>query len=226
MLPFRLYPVLSVVFLILAVVFAVLHYLKGKYPFSAMVTLSCAAICFLWADPRILAAYLFSVVGDWFMAHSGGKKGDRRLLGGILFFFLAHVCFLSFAIYRTAPLSGTKLFWLIPAGLLIAGYAVFLFKKLFPSIKDKALRIAAAAYTGISLAVLTASLLSSASPLPKWLFCAGIGMIMFSDTLIAVSRFLGTKGVGKYICPTYFACHILVALSVLAETGFFGFVAQ
>ena len=41
------------------------------------------------ADPRITAAYALSVVGDWFMAHSGGKDGDRRLMGGILFFFLA-----------------------------------------------------------------------------------------------------------------------------------------
>ena len=224
--PFTLIAVLSAFFLFLAALFAVLHYKTGRYPFSAAVTLSCLLSVCLWADPRITAAYALSVVGDWFMAHSGGKNGDRRLIGGILFFFLAHACFLSYGIYRMAPLSGAKLFWLIPAGLLIAGYAVFLVKKLFPAVQGRMLRSAVTAYTGISLAVLTASLLSSAPPLSKWLFCAGIAMIMFSDTLIAVSRFLGKKGFGKYICPTYFACHILVAVSVLTEVGLFGFVQK
>jgi len=207
--------------LLIPVLFAVLHDKTGRYPFSAAVTLSCLAAVCLWADPRITAAYALSVVGDWFMAHSGGKDGDRRLMGGILFFFLAHACFLSFSLSRMDP-SGPRLLWLIPAGLLVLGYGIFLVKKLFPAIEDKTIWIAAAAYTGISLAVLTASLLSDADPLSKWLFCAGIAMIMFSDTLIALSRFLGTKGVGRYICPTYFACHILVAASVMAESGFFG----
>lgn len=206
--------------LLIPVVFAVLHYRTGKYPFSAAVTLSCLAAVCLWADLRITAAYALSVVGDWFMAHSGGKNGDRRLLGGIIFFFLAHACFLSYSISRMA--SRPQLLWLIPAGLLVLGYGIFLFKKLFPAIMDKTLRIAAAAYTGISLAVLTASLLSRDAPLSKWLFCAGITMIMFSDTLIALSRFLGTKGVGRYICPTYFACHVLIAASVMAREGLFG----
>ena len=206
--------------LLVPVIFAVLHYRTGKYPFSAAVTLSCLAAVFLWADFRITAAYALSVVGDWFMAHSGGKNGDRRLMGGILFFFLAHACFLSYSIYHMA--YRPQLLWLIPAGLLVLGYGIFLFKKLFPAIPDRTLRIAAAAYTGISLAVLTASLLSRDDPLSKWLFCGGIAMIMFSDTLIALSRFLGTKGVGRYICPTYFACHVLVAASVMAWAGLFG----
>ena len=210
----------SYVFLASAVVFAVLHYRTGKYPFSAAVTLSCLIAVFVWADFRITAAYALSVVGDWFMAHSGGKNGDKRLMGGILFFFLAHACFLSYSIYHME--YRPQLLWLIPAGMLVLGYGIFLWKKLLPAIPDRTIRIAAAAYTGISLAVLTSSLLSRDAPLSKWLFCAGIAMIMFSDTLIALSRFLGKKGVGRFICPTYFACHILVAASVLAFEGLFG----
>ena len=101
--------------LLIPVVFALLHYKTGKYPFSAAVTLSCLAAVCLWADVRITAAYALSVVGDWFMAHSGGKNGDRRLMGGILFFFLAHACFLSYSIYRMA--YRPRLLWLIPAAL-------------------------------------------------------------------------------------------------------------
>ena len=206
--------------LLIPAAFAVCHYKWGKYPFSAMVTLSCAAICFLWADPRILAAYLFSVVGDWFMAHSGGKKGDRMLIGGIVGFFLAHVCFLLFGLKR-ADASGNRLLWLIPCAALLVGYTVFLLKDLFPVLPDAVMNTAVCAYMGISLAVMTVSLLSSAAPLPKFLFCAGIAMILFSDTLIALSRFLRKRQFGRAICPTYFACHILAAASVFAERGFF-----
>ena len=143
------------------------------------------------------------------------------LLGGIAGFFLAHACFLIYSLTR-ADASGDRLLWLIPAGALAVGYAVFLFRVLYPSIPDVPLKIAATAYTGISLAVFTASLLSSAPPLPKFLFCTGIALILFSDTLIALSRFLRKKKLSCAICPTYFACHILVAASVMAEAGLFG----
>lgn len=207
--------------LLIPILSAVLHYRTGKYPFSAAVTLSCLVSVFLWADPRITIAYILSVVGDWFMAHSGGKDGDRKLLGGIAGFFFAHLCFLLFGISRIGA-SGLRLLWLIPVTALVVGYALFLWKTLLPSIPGRTLKIAASAYTGISLAVFAVSLLSSASPLPKTLFCLGIAMILFSDTLIALSRFLGKRKVGRYICPTYFACHILFAASVMAEAGFIG----
>ena len=205
--------------LLIPVLCAVLHAKTGRYPFSAAVTLTCLVSVFLWADPRILAAYGFSVIGDWFMAHSGGKNGDRNLLFGIVGFFLAHVCFLLFSAGRA---DFSHLLPLVPCALLAAGYAVFLVRKLYPAIPDRILKTAATAYTGISLAVLTLSLLSSAAPLPKFLFCFGIALIVFSDTLIALSRFLKKKGLGKWICPTYFACHIFIAASVMAEAGFFG----
>jgi hypothetical protein len=207
--------------LLIPILFAVLHYRTGKYPFSLLVTVSCMVSVFLWSGPWITAAYLLSVVGDYFMAHSGGKNGARMLLGGIAGFFLAHACFLGQSLSR-ADFSTSRLLWLIPAGVIALGYAVFLFKVLYPSIPDTALKIAATAYTGISLCVLTASLLSSAPPLPKTLFSLGIALILFSDTLIALSRFLKRKKLNRAVCPTYFACHILVAASVMAEAGFFG----
>ena len=207
--------------LLVPILCAVLHAKTGRYPFSAAVTLTCLASVFLWADPRILAAYGLSVIGDWFMAHSGGKNGDRMLLGGIAGFFLVHFCFLLYAGSR-AEFGFPRTLWLIPAGILAVGYALFLVRTLYPAIPDKILKTAATAYTGISLCVLTFSLLSAAPPLPKALFCLGIALILFSDTLIALSRFLKKKGVGRWICPTYFACHILIAASVMAEAGFFG----
>ena len=207
--------------LLVPVCFAVLHARTGKYPFSAAVTLSCLVSVLYWADPRITAAYAFSIVGDWFMAHSGGENGKRRLLCGIVGFFLAHLCFLLYGLSRI-DLSGKRLLWLIPAGALLVGYALFLSKKLLPAIPDLSLKAAASAYTVVSLLVMTDSLLSSEPALPKTLFCLGIALILFSDTLIAMSRFLGNRAVGRYICPTYFACHILIAASIMAQAGFMG----
>ena len=87
--------------LLVPVLFAVLHYKTGKYPFSALVTASCAVSCFFapaGVSAWIIAAYVLSIIGDWFMAHSSGKNGDRMLLGGIGGFFCAHVCFLVYRI--------------------------------------------------------------------------------------------------------------------------------
>lgn len=53
--------------------------------------------------------------------------------------------------------------------------------------------------------------------LPGILFTAGIFMILFSDCIIALSRFGGVKGIGKWIMPTYFACHILIAAACIVH---------
>ena len=225
---------LPVLLLLIPLAFAVLHTVTGKYPFSALVTLSCA-LCVGFAAWRAefagltLAAYAFSVAGDYFMAHSGGKNGDRMLLFGIGGFFLAHLCFLIYGVLRSVLLSpanslpGAFLpFCALLSCSLILGYAAFLGKVLYPAIGDRTLKVAVTAYTGISLATMTVSLLSVAAPLPKTMFCVGIAMILFSDTLIALSRFLGQKRWNPLVCPTYFACHILIAASLMAEQGVFG----
>ena len=71
--------------LLVPALFAVLHARTGKYPLSASVTLSCLAIALLVCSSIFIpTAYALSVVGDYFMAHSGGKNGDRMLLGQLL----------------------------------------------------------------------------------------------------------------------------------------------
>ena len=206
--------------LLVPALFAVLHAKTGKYPFSAAVTASCLAIALLaGASVWIVAAYALSIVGDWFMAHSGGKNGDRMLLCGIVGFFLAHACFLTYSILL-AERSSHPALRIAAAAILIVGYTVFLVGTLYPAIKDRFLRIAATAYTGISLCVMTASLFSSAPFASAILFAAGIAFILFSDTLIALSRFLKKRKLGFWICPTYFLCHILIAASQIVLASF------
>jgi uncharacterized membrane protein YhhN len=205
-----------VLLLLIPTLFAVLHFFTGIYPFSPLVTLSCAAIASPFASPWILIAYLCSVVGDWFMAHSDGKNGDKMLLGGIGGFFCAHACFLVYSVLR-AERTALLVPWILLAAALTVGYVLFLVRALYPAVPDPALRAGIGAYTGISLAVMSVSLHSGAPAVPKLLFCIGIALILFSDTLIAEERFLGRKTCGRLVCPTYFACHILVAASAVAE---------
>lgn len=206
--------------LLVPALFAVLHAKTGKYPFSAAVTASCLVIAILaGASVWIIAAYALSIVGDWFMAHSGGKNGDRMLLCGIVGFFLAHACFLTYSVLL-ADRTERPVLRIAAALVLIIGYAVFLTRTLYPAIGDRFLRIAATAYTGISLCVMTASLFSSARPASAILFALGIAFILFSDTLIALSRFLKKRKLGFWICPTYFLCHILIAGSQIVLSNF------
>lgn len=208
--------------LLIPALFAVLHAKFGSYPLSASVTASCLLISLLaGASPWILAAFALSIIGDYFMAHSGGKNGDRMLLGGIVGFFLAHACFLTYSIIAAAIPSNPVLCLTI-AAVLIVGYTIFLVKTLYPAIGERFLRIAATAYTGISLSVMTASLFSSAPPVSAVLFAAGIAFILFSDTLIALSRFLHKRKLGRWICPTYFVCHILITASQIVLSKFLG----
>ncbi len=201
--------------LLVPVLFAVLHFFTGKYPFSPLTTLSCALIAAPFASPWILAAYACSVVGDWFMARSEGERGDTMLLGGIAGFFLAHGCFLLYAVTHAAPTPLAPL-WILLAVALAVGYAVFLFRHLYPAVPGRALRAGVTAYTGISLAVMSVALHLGAPRLQKALFCLGIALILFSDTLIALARFLSRKACDRLVCPTYFACHVLVAASAIA----------
>lgn len=208
--------------LLVPVLFAVLHAKTGKYPFSAAVTASCLAVALLaGSSVWIVAAYALSIVGDWFMAHSGGRNGDRMLLFGIVGFFLAHACFLTYGLL-SAIVPSFPAVRIVAALALVAGYAVFFLRTLRPAIGEPFLRIAAAAYTGISLCVMTASLFSGAPAASAVLFAAGIAFILFSDTLIALSRFLHRKGLGRWICPTYFVCHILIAASQIVLSKFLG----
>ena len=208
--------------LLIPVLFAVLHYLTGKYPFSALVTISCAVCCFFaqaGVSMWIVAAYLLSVIGDYFMAHSDGKNGDKMLLGGISGFFCAHVCFFVYSLFSSLLFQPGDAFPYIRTAvclLLIVVYAAFLGKQLLPAVEERFLKIGAAVYACISLLVMTSSLLYAVPTLSAALFVSGIACIMISDTIIAYSRFLKVKKWNRLICPLYFACHILVAGSVFA----------
>lgn len=190
----------------------VMKCIKEKYIFSPLITLSCMAIALLsGAHGRafVCAAYVFSVIGDFFLAHKDIHKDSY--LFGIGGFFLAHTGFLLYA------LTNSEITWITYAlaGILMVPYGFYLIRKLYPALHNLPMQIAVSLYMLISLAVFSCAFSMSGDASNKIVFILGIGMILFSDTVISVSDFLGNRKWDGFILPTYYLCHILVCLSTV-----------
>ena len=199
------------ILLLIPLGFAVLHRRTHKYPFSPAVTLSCGVISLLCGYPVLFAGLCFSAVGDWFLNHERGRTG--YFLSGVGGFFLGHLCFVLHSLIYGG-------FSLICAGIslsLLAAIGYFLLRRIMGGIDGSPLRYAVAVYAAISCISFGFSLNSGFSGFSGILFAAGIFMILFSDCIIALSRFGGVRGIGKWIMPTYFACHILMAAAGIWE---------
>ena len=199
------------ILLLIPVSCAVLHRKLRRYPFSPAVTLSCAAVSLLSGCHLLFLGLCVSAVGDWFLNHEHGRTG--YFLCGVGGFFLGHLCFALHSLIR----GGFSLISLPFSAVLFGLIGWFLLRRVHHGIPGKALRYAVTLYAGISCFSLGASLCGGFSPVPGILFTAGICMILFSDCIIALCRFGGVKGIGKWIMPTYFACHILMAAACALE---------
>ena len=154
----------------------------------------------------LMAAFAFSIAGDWFLSH---RHGDvNRFIAGIAFFFLAHIGYLAYALVNGK--LNRKL-----TSLLLVAYLLFFFLKLYPSIKDVNLIGAAFVYLIISCLSLGAAAGLRGNLAAKWSYIAGISLVLFSDTVIAFKEFVGYKELNFLILPTYYMAHIFVVLSVM-----------
>jgi len=195
--------------ILIPIAFAVLQRLTKKYIFSALTTLSCAAIA-LPNAPVMAAALFVSFIGDYFMAHKG--KSEVKYLLGIAGFFLGHVIFIAHSMLYI-PASGIESPYIrngLNAGAFLTLWftphlALHVIKKV-----PKLLRIPVVMYTFISIIGLAAAVMTG-----NWIYILGIAMLLFSDTMIAESDFVGNRKVSWLILPTYYLCHILVALSAV-----------
>ena len=154
----------------------------------------------------IIAAFLFSIGGDWFLSHKHGDAG--MFVAGIALFFVAHVGYLSYAL-----LNG-RIKWLFTM-ILLVGYLLFFALKIYPGIEDKTLMIAALIYLLISCFSLGAASGLQVGKWEKWAYILGIFLILFSDTIIAFKEFAGYKELNYLILPTYYLAHISITFSLM-----------
>lgn len=154
----------------------------------------------------IIGAFLFSIAGDWFMSN---KLGDSMMFSkGIALFFMAHLGYLGFAL-----LNG-KIKWGFTLAILVA-YLLFFFLMLYPNIEDKILLYAALVYLLISCLTFGTSIGAKGDTIFKRAFIFGIFLIVFSDTIIALTEFLGYDKMDFLILPTYYLAHISITFSLI-----------
>ncbi|MBR3504850.1 MAG: hypothetical protein IKO07_11515 [Clostridia bacterium] len=202
--------------LLLPLAMAILRLKTGKYVFSAFVSLSCAFIVLIGGGSArafsLAAGLLVSVAGDYLLAHQKGKP--MRFIAGVALFGAAHLIFMAYALwaFKFRPLA------LVFIALLAICYALYLTKRVLPG-QPGAMKIALPGYALASLAGLFCALCANEpTAAQRILYILGIACIVFSDTMIAEADFAHNKKAGKFILPTYYLCHILLAASCLTAS--------
>jgi uncharacterized membrane protein YhhN len=205
--------------LLLPVVAAGLALSTGRLPFklavpglSALILIVCVgrqvstARRQVWA---VVAAFGMSMVGDYFLSNRSGRA--HYFEAGIAAFFVAHLGYLRYALahgglHRRALVVLTVVF--VPYfGLALS-----------PAIQNGVLWLAVLLYLLISCVALAAALGLTQAPRVKGLYVLGIASIVFSDTLISFSEFLGWRALNVWILPTYYLAHLAITCSILLRT--------
>ena len=155
----------------------------------------------------VLAAFVFSALGDYFLSTKGGRAS--LFVAGIGAYFVAHLGYLAYALAKGKPN------W--PAlALVLAGYLAYYVWKLRPAVDPSALSLAVLFYLLVSCASFAAALgIRLAAPARAW-YVVGIALIVLSDTFISFNEFLGVRSCNWLILPTYYLAQISVTISVLS----------
>ena len=201
--------------LLIPLVLAILALAGYGFFFKAAVPGSCAVILVLlfWKQLKampdiwfVVAAFLFSIAGDWFLSN----KGDSFMMfsTGIGLYLFAHVGYLWFAL-RNGRMA--KLFTVV----LLAGYLLFFFVKLYPALDDTVLLVAVLLYLLISCFSLGAAFGIKLASIVKWSYFAGVTLVLLSDTIIALNEFASYGAINFLILPTYYAAHMSITFALI-----------
>jgi uncharacterized membrane protein YhhN len=198
---------LQVITAVLALVYGDFWLKSGSAGIGALILVLLAARRH-FATPDIwmvVGAFLFSIVGDYFLSHRDGNT--MWFVYGILFFFLAHIGYLLYSLFNG------RMAWVLTT-VLCGGYLIFFFTSLYSGINDRVLFWAALAYLFVSCFSLGAAWGITFGGIPKWGYVFAIALILFSDTLIAFREFMSYDRLDFLILPTYYLAHIVVTWSI------------
>lgn len=184
-------------------------------PFKMAVPGLCALIL-LWAYQgaeasrldlaAIVLAFVFSLIGDYFLSNKSGN--ELFFVVGIGMYFIAHLGYLAYAL-RNGRLHLPVL------SVLLLGYLIYYVVSLNPAIADPVLSGAVLLYLLISCLALAAAAGMTLPGAQKWLYGVGIALIVLSDTAISFNEFLQIRTFNWLILPTYYLAHLTVSLSLL-----------
>jgi hypothetical protein len=178
-------------------------------------TLSCSLLLLFFSGTKVkldagllIAAFLFSVAGGWFLENRHGLS--IRFVLGIALYFIAHLGYMTFCLR-----NGKINVWFL--GIMSIGYLTFFFAALRPAISDTVLSASVFVYLIISCISLAAAFGLKLPPVSARLFFTGIACLVFSDTIIAFHEFLDAHRLAFLIAPTYYASQILVTAALIAQ---------
>ncbi len=205
-------------FLVLPATAAAMALWTGRIPFKLAVAAWCGIILIacMCRKPRlsrlqlwwVVAAFAMSMVGDYFL--SSRKWHAHYFEAGIAAFFTAHLGFLRYALAHGRINTGAL-------AVVLLVFVPYFVLGLSPAIENRTLWAAVLLYLLVSCIGLAAAL-GLKQPRPaKWLYFAGIALIVFSDTLISFGEFLHYRRLNFLILPTYYAAHIAITASILAR---------
>jgi uncharacterized membrane protein YhhN len=209
-------PVNRFALLIVPALTAVFALRTGFVPFKLGVPGACGLI--LWLELRrlppesrrelwaVIWAFGMSMIGDWFLSNRNGR--EHFFEAGIGAFFLAHLGYAGYALMN-GRLHRPGLMVLL---LVFVPYYGFW---LAPAIDGVVLNGSVLLYLLISCVALAAAIGLSQAAWVKGLYVAGIGLVVFSDTIISFKEFLNYDGLNGLILPTYYLAHLCVTLSIL-----------
>ena len=199
--------------LVLPIFFVVLALSGWGFFYKSAVSVSCCFILLAVPDNKIrsmiwliIVAFLFSIAGDWFLSHRNGLP--IRFIFGIGLFLMAHIGYLVFCV-RNGKIKYKFLLF------LLIGYLLFFYFVLYPSIHDEGLLTAVLLYIVVSCLSLAAATGLRLAKVNRLFFTIGITLLVFSDTLIALSEFAGYSTFYYLMLPTYYGSQIMITLSLL-----------
>jgi uncharacterized membrane protein YhhN len=187
----------------------------GALPLKLGVPLSCAVLLSaLFFAGRIrhgdvvwvVAAFVFSAAGDYFLSNKRGRE-DYFVIG-IGLFLIAHFGYLT-----TAWLNGRVHRPVLM--LLVAGFGGYYAAWLYPAIEGRVLAAAVLVYLLVSCLVMAVAAGVRWVPSVKVWYVLGIALIVLSDTIISFHEFLGIRTFNWLILPTYYLAHLAITFGLI-----------
>lgn len=176
--------------------------------------LAFGVLCLRSASGRVRSRALFlwlglalTLVGDFFLVFIDPPIASLNFLLGVGGFSLAQICWLIFflGLGRFSRWVGIPLF------LFFGAFYIFALYSAFPVSHENPLRVMIAFYTVLSCTNVSLAAGSRGLPGSLWLL-AGISMLLFSDTMIALGRFIYIGDVLFLVGPTYLASLTFIAV--------------
>jgi len=159
----------------------------------------------------VMLAFALSIAGDWYLTTRHGRQS--RFLISILLYSMAHGCYLAFS------LMNGRFRWKTTTALTSV-FLIFYFINLNPAIHSPALKVGVIVYTIMSCVSLGGAASTQLTPWTKWLYVAGIAMLVISDTLLGLKEFASCQKVHFLILPNYYFGQICITAAVMSKTLF------